>query len=232
MTEPRALSESRLTGQHSKLPWRMMKFKNVIRRLENGYIAAIDKSSVRSEQLAVAKFSEKTKNLLGLGVGYLGIPRELTPLVKADDWDENHPWSDYPGPHKLHVFVVVLNNEIVGYMPVQWHWNINQRGRLLDWEGKPIESGGRLVIINIGDESPVDENDEPKRLESWGIEGICILPEWQRHGLGKLLVTTGLNFLGTNEKDVAWDPPFTEAGKALLRSLGLNLEDIRLSLGI
>jgi GNAT superfamily N-acetyltransferase len=88
------------------------------------------------------------------------------------------------------------------------------------------------MITNIGDESPVDENDEPKGLESWGIEGICILPEWQRQGLGKLLVTTGLNFLGTNEKEVAWDPPFTEAGKALLRSLGLNLEDIRLSLGI
>lgn len=208
-----------------------MNFKNIIRGLENRYIAVIDKSSARSEQQAVARFSEKTKKLLGLGAGYLGIPNELTPLIEAGDWDEK-PWSDYPGPHKLHVFIVVLNNEIVGYMPVRWHWNISQRGRLLNWEGKPIESSGRLVTINIGDGSPVDDDDEPKRLESWGIEGICILPKWQRQGLGKLLVTTGLDFFGSNEKDVAWDPPFTEAGKALIRSLGLNPEDVRCSLGI
>ncbi len=146
-----------------ELLWRMMNFKNIIRRLENGYIAVIDKSSAKSEQQAVARFSEKTKKLLGHWAGYLGIPGELTPLVKAGDWDEK-PWSDYPGPHKLHVFVVVLNNDIVGYMPVQWHWNILQRGKLLNWEGKPVESGGRLVTINVGDESPVD-NNEPKRLE-------------------------------------------------------------------
>jgi len=206
----------------------MVKFRKVILGLKGGYIAVVDKESPKSEKQRVAEFSRNTVSVLGLG----GIIGESTPFVEVDDWDEESP-SDYLGPHRLHVFVLILDSDIVGYMPVRWHWNIEQKGRLLDVEGKPIESKGGLQVFNLKElieNAIIDET--PKRLECWGIEGIVILPPWQRRGLGKLLLKTALNYLDTNEKEVAYDPPFTDSGEALLRSLGLNPKEVRLSPGI
>jgi len=206
----------------------MVNFKKVIRNLEGGYIAVVDKKSPRSEKQQVAKFSLDTVTILERG-SPMG---ESVPFVKVNDWDEESP-SDYPGLHKLQVFVLVLNGEIRGYMPVRWHWNITQKGRLLDVEGKPIESKGKLQFHDVAElaKNPII-HEAPKRLEGWGIEAVVILPQWQRQGLGKLLLRTGLDYLGTNEREVAYDPPFSDAGKALLRSLGLNPEEVRLSPGI
>ena len=157
---------------------------------------------------------------------------ESTPFVEVNDWDDESP-SDYLESHRLHVFALVLNGQIIGYMPVRWHWNITQKGHQLDVEGKPIESKGGMQVYDVKEliENPII-HEEPKRLECWGIEAIVILPPCQRRGLGKLLLRTGLNYLGTNEKEVAYDPPFSDSGKALIRSLGLNPEEVRLSPGI
>lgn len=206
----------------------MLKFKKVIRDLKDGYIAVVDKKSPKSEKQQVAKFSQDTVSILGSG----GMMGESTPFVTVYDWNEESP-SDYPAPHRLHVFVLVLNSQIIGYMPVRWHWSIVQKGHQLDAEGKPIESKGRMQFHDVAElvKNPIIQ-EEPRWLECWGIEAIVILPPWQRQGLGKILLRTGLDYLGTNEKEVAYDPPFTEAGKALLTSLGLNPKEVRLSSGI
>ena len=206
----------------------MVNFEKVIREVDDGYITVVDKNSPKSEKQQIAKVSEHTVCVLGLG----GIIGESTPFVKVYDWDEEFPGA-YPGPHKLHVFVLVLNGLIIGYMPVRWHWNIVQKGRLLDVEGNPIEPKIRIQVHDVAElvrNPPIYEG--PKWLEFWGIEAVVILSKWQRRGLGKLLLITGLDYLGTNEKEVAYDPPFSDVGKALLRSLGLNTEEVRLSRGI
>ena len=205
----------------------MVKFKKVIRDLDGGYIAVVDKNSPRSEKQQVAEFSLDTVTILDRGRP-MGEP---VPFVAVHDWDEESS-SDYAEPHKLHVFVLVLSGQITGYMPVKWHWSIIQKGHQLDVEGKPIESKGKLQFHNVTE--PIENfviDEEPKRLEGWGIEAVVILPSWQRRGLGKLLLRTGLNYLGTNEREVAYDPPFSDAGEALLRSLGLNPDEVRLSPG-
>lgn len=206
----------------------MVKFKKVILGLKGGYIAVVDKESPKSEKQRVAEFSRNTVSVLGRG----GIIGESTPFVEVDDWDEESP-SDYLGPHRLHVFVLVLNGLIIGYMPLRWHWSITQKGHQLDIEGKPIESKGGMQVFDLAEliKNPMI-HEGPKWLEGWGIEAIVILPSWQRRGLGELLLRTGLNHLGTNEKEVAYDPPFTDSGEALLRSLGLKPKEVRLSPGI
>jgi GNAT superfamily N-acetyltransferase len=206
----------------------MVKFKKVIRDLEAGYIAVVDKESPKPERQQVAEFSLDTVTVLNRGEP-MGEP---VPFVEVDDWVEEFP-SDYPGPHKLHVFVLVLNGEIIGYMPVRWHWSITQKGHDLDVEGKPIESKGGQQVFDVAEliKNPIIQ-EGPKRLEGWGIEAVVILPSWQRQGLGKLLLMTGVSYHGTNEKEVAYDPPFSDAGKALLRSLGLNPKEVRFTPGI
>jgi GNAT superfamily N-acetyltransferase len=207
----------------------MASFKKVVREVEDGYIAVVDKLSPWPEKEQVAKFSSDSVGVLGLGWP-MG---ESTPLIESHNWDEEPP-SDFPGPHKLHVSVLVLNSAIVGYMPVRWHWNIVQKGRQLDTQGKPIESEGRFQVYDVAESirNPIVMDEGPKRLECWGIEAVVILPSWQRQGLGSLLLRTALDYLGVNEKEVAYDPPFSDAGKGLLGSLGLNHKEVRLSLGI
>jgi GNAT superfamily N-acetyltransferase len=205
----------------------MFKFNNVIRGLEGGYIAVVDKKSPKREKLQVAEFSQDTRNILGLE-GHSGEP--TIPLVNRLDWDESS--VDYPGRHKMHVFVLVLNDVMVGYIAVRWHWNIYQNGKLVNAMGELVEPSSQLMVRPLTEFLAVPLEDKVKPLEGWGIEGICILPKWQRQGLGKLLLMTALEYLGTNEREVAYDPPFTEAGKALIRSLGLSQEEIKLSPGI
>lgn len=206
----------------------MVNFKKVISKLDGGYIAVLDKKSTKSEKKQVAQFSHDTKEMLGLGAG---LKSEHTPLVEIDEWDESDDIY-YPGPHKMHVFVLVLNNDVVGYMPIRWHWNIEQQGMILDAEGKPLESHQELKPVSLKEFLEADFSNEPKTLEGWGIEGILILPEWQRRGFGKILLSTALNYLGTNIREIAFDPPITEEGKALIRSLGINPEEVRLSPGL
>jgi len=206
----------------------LVNFRNVVREIDGGYIAVVDELSPQSEKEQVARFSLDTVGVLGLE----GLMGECVPLVEVHNWDEEFP-SEFPGPHKLLVFVLVLSGEVAGYMPVRWHWDITQKGRQLDMKGNPIEPNGKIQVHDVAElvkYPPIYEG--PKCLESWGIEAVVILPSWQRQGLGKLLLLTGLHYLGTNEKEVAFDPPFTEAGEALLRSLGLHPAEVRLSRGI
>ncbi len=207
----------------------MLKFKKVIRKLKGGYIAVVDKKSPKPEKLKVVEFSQATKDILGREhPGVMGLSGKLMiPLIDACDWDESA--LIYPGPHKMHAFVLVLNSEIVGYAGIRWHWNICQGGRLLDATGKPFESPQKLQVMSGTEFMKAHFNDEPKPLEGWGVDAICILPEWQRQGLGKLLLRTALDYLGTNEREVAYTPPLFEPGKALIRSLGLNPEEVRLT---
>lgn len=202
----------------------MVKFKKIIRDLEDGYIAVVDKMSPQAEKQQVAKFSLDTVAVLGLETP-MG---ESVPFVEVNDWDEESP-SDYPEPHGLHVFVLVLSDQITGYMPVRWHRNIIQKGHQLDAEGKPIESKGKLQVFTLAElmKNPIIDEGH-KLLEAWSIKAVVILPSWQRQGLGKLLLRTGLSYLGTNEREVAYERPFSEAGKALLRSLGLNPKEVQI----
>src|SRR4030042_2062259 len=162
----------------------MVDFRRIIGRIDKGYIAIIDKTSPEPEKAEIAEFSNATKNVLGLGAWY-----ERYPLIKPCSW---HDYPDDPRPQKTHVFVLVLDDNIIGYLAVRWHYHISQNGVTLDARGEP--------------------------MNFWGVEGICVLPEYQRRGLGTLLLRQGLKYLKTNIREIAWDPPFTAASEALLRS--------------
>ena len=87
----------------------MVNFKKIIREVDDGYIAVVDKNSPELEKQQVAEFSLDTVTVLNRG-GPMGEP---VPFVEVYDWNEEFP-SDYLGPHRLHIFVLVLNGQIVG----------------------------------------------------------------------------------------------------------------------
>ncbi len=202
-------------------------FKNIVQEIQEGYVAVVDKDSPLTEKQRVAKLSHNTRGTLGLG-GFGGPNR---PLITLDSWDDYEPHNPYYVPHRLHVFVLVQDNKLVGYVAIRWHRNVRQQDRLLDESGNPVESSSKVVTLFAGMQGRTETSNEPKRLQSWGVEGICIRRKWQRHGLGKLLLQTALAHLGTNEREVAYDPPLTHAGKALLKSMGLSLEQLRFTPG-
>jgi GNAT superfamily N-acetyltransferase len=147
------------------------------------------------------------------------------PLIELGAWNDCGE-----GNPRMHVFSLVINQKLVGYCPIGWHLVIEDyNGRRLDASGKPVESDDQLVVIVGQDFLARDFSNEPRLLKGWAVKGICILSEYQRRGLGKLLLRSALDYLGTNEKEVAYTPPLTPAGEALIKSLGLNMEDIRLS---
>ena len=202
------------------------KFKNVIHSFDNGYIAVVDKSCSKQEKLLAAQFSERTVNLLHLGFAGLSV----YPIIDIGSWNEYK--CEYGSPQRMHVFILVLHNQIAGYLPIRWHRNIYQHDNLLDKDGKPFETKGEELKVYTSDEFlKTTFDDEPKRLEGWGVEGICVLPKYQRLGFGKLLVETAVHYLKANLRELAFDPPLTEAGEALIKSLGLDIEEVRYTPG-
>lgn len=207
----------------------LINFSNIIKPLENGHIAVVDKESLEDEQYEVVDFCKATKDILGVdGINRHDLKPESWPLLDNGSWDLSLNIETGEKDNKLNVFVLVISNKMIGYVAIDWCKEIRQfDDKILAIDENPLPAKNKMRSYRLKDFLKTDFSNEPKRLEYWSVLGICILPECQRKGLATILFRTALDYLGTNERDIAYDRPIKIAGEAFIKSLGLNLKEIR-----
>jgi GNAT superfamily N-acetyltransferase len=108
-----------------------------------------------------------------------------------------HPSED-PEPHEedLRAYLLATPTRVVGYLSVT--------------------DTTRNAIWNFEPKAPLAFTDTVSRPQ---VGLIFVAREWRRSGVAAALVHAMAADAGMTVCDIAWDPPFTTAGKALARSL-------------
>ena len=196
-----------------------LQWPNIRARMPGGFIAMIGAKSSAADKRALVEFSVRTKRTLGRE-GLLG---ETYPLLGMSSWEEV-PEDE----RQLCVFAAVLNDTVVGYAVCQLHSRImDGEGNVLAPQGEPIPPQP-IRVWSLQEFLQADPDSFPKTLEGWCVESIVVESAFQRRGLGKLLLVTASESLDTPLEEMAYGAPIGDAGTALLLSLGLSPDKVRL----
>ncbi len=192
------------------------RWTRVVGRLDGGFVALVDRLSPEAEKSALLSFANGVKAILGREGPFGDQDPFIEPWDLADD-DKS----------RRQVFVAVIHGSTVGYANFDWHHSITDSSRrTLGLDGKPLKPRFRRPrsVAEILD-SP-DESDP--WLQGWCLEAIVVDAGFQRRGIGVALVRASVRELETTLNDLAYGEPISDDGAALLGSLGLQRDSLRL----
>jgi hypothetical protein len=115
-----------------------------------------------------------------------------------------HCYFDPQDPNNPHVFLAFLDGNFIGLllMDIRHHDYTVPREKI------------RISGVFAGVKAPI----EP----IWSVVCVWIKPEFQKRKIGKKICVAGCSFWKTTPNEVGWATPVSEAGEALLKSLGVD----------
>jgi hypothetical protein len=113
------------------------------------------------------------------------------------DFGVYHPRETWTRDHDVHVLLTWHGDRAIGFL----------RAEQREDEAYTLWTGDRQIALR------------PAVPPRWTIGFIWIHHAHRRRGLGRALVAAAGELGGVPVSEVGWNPPFTEAGEALARSL-------------
>ena len=107
--------------------------------------------------------------------------------------------NEPPNSQNIHAFLLHKKNRIVGFLTVEKRDHI--------WQAKWAD-------LDVGKEP----NKLPEHPPIWSICFIWIHNRYRGSHLGQIMINEAVEYLGCKIEKIGWYTPFTDSGKALVRS--------------